>query len=540
VNDKGDSNLELRVVALCATLKDFDLTCGMLTRAGIESVSCSDLHDVCKKISEGAGAVLVVEEALSITGNDELSRYLAHQPFWSDIPLLVLARAGADSTRVAAAMDRRGTVAVLERPIRVVALVSAVRSALQARKRQYQLREDGEQLKRNHQTFFNLVKNTPFGTYIINSDFCLIEVSQGAEKVFGNIDPLIGRDFAEILRILWPEPFASEAIGHFRHTLATGETYHNYDTTEKRADINNVESYDWKLERITLPDDTFGVVCYFYDLTEVKNLQEALRRANDELEARVEERTCELAEANRSLQSESAAREKAQDERLLLLKQIITVQEDERRRIARDMHDHFGQQLTAMRLNLNAIQNLPRLDDTLREKLGETERLAESLDSDVSFLVWELRPTALDDLGLKAAVHNYVRKWSDQYEIAAAFHGDTFDDTVFPAGAATNLYRIVQEALTNVSKHARANKATVVIKRRDNEIILIVEDNGRGVELSTQKRTGLGLKGMRERADLIGGRMEIESAPGKGTTIYVTIPLDTTHKTNGKKGKRDE
>ena len=496
MNDNGTSIKELRVLALCATPKDFDLTKSILSKAGIECVSCCDLGELCDEITKGAGAVLVVEEALTSNANNEFSRYLAQQPAWSDIPILVLARSGADSTRIAAAMETLGTVAVLERPIRVVALVSSVRSALQARKRQYQVRDDGEQLKRNHQTFFNLVKNTPYGVYIIDSDFRLIEVSAGAQKVFSSVHPLIGRDFAEILQILWAEPFASEAIGHFRRTLATGETYHNYDTTEQRADIRDVESYDWKLERITLPDESFGVVCYFYDLTELKNLQEALHRANDELEDRVKGRTAELAEANRSLKNESAAREKAQEERLLLLKQILTVQEDERRRIARDMHDHFGQKVTAMRLNLNAIHSIAGLDQKVEEKLGEMEQLAESLDSDVSFLVWELRPTALDDLGLMAAVEHYVRKWSEQYEIAAAFHGDTIDDEAFPPGTATNMYRIVQEALTNVAKHSHAAKASVVIKRRGSKISLIVEDNGRGIDLATQKRTGLGLKGM--------------------------------------------
>ena len=138
-----------------------------------------------------------------------------------------------------------------------------------------------EQLRRNHETFYNLVQNAPFGIYIVDADFRLIQVSAGSQKVFSNIKPLLGRDFAEILRTIWEEPFASEAIGHFRRTLATGETYHAWDTTEQRANVGQLESYDWKIERILLPDGQFGVVCYFYDLTEQKQTEKALRESEE-------------------------------------------------------------------------------------------------------------------------------------------------------------------------------------------------------------------------------------------------------------------
>jgi PAS domain S-box-containing protein len=117
-------------------------------------------------------------------------------------------------------------------------------------------------------TFDGLIRSNPFGVYVVDSDFRLAHVSRGATKVFENVRPLIGRDFAEVLRVIWQEPFASEAIGRFRHTLDTGEPFGSPSTVEQRADIAETEAYDWRIERIAMPDGRPGVVCYFYDLSE--------------------------------------------------------------------------------------------------------------------------------------------------------------------------------------------------------------------------------------------------------------------------------
>ena len=141
-------------------------------------------------------------------------------------------------------------------------------------------RKQAEQLLRqNHDTFFNLIQNAPFGLYIVDAQFRLRQVSSAAQKVFSNISPLLGRDFEEVLRLVWTEPFVSDALGHFRHTLATGQPYAAPNTTEQRQNIPDVESYDWKIERITLPDGQFGVVCYFYDITERMQAAQALRES---------------------------------------------------------------------------------------------------------------------------------------------------------------------------------------------------------------------------------------------------------------------
>ena len=136
-----------------------------------------------------------------------------------------------------------------------------------------------EQLRRNNDTFISLIENSPFGLYVVDAQFRMRQVSNASQKVFSHVRPLIGRDFEEIIRMIWAEAFASEVIGHFRHTLETGEPYSAPNTTEQRNDIPDVESYDWKIERITLPDGQFGVVCYFYDITERKQAEEALRES---------------------------------------------------------------------------------------------------------------------------------------------------------------------------------------------------------------------------------------------------------------------
>ncbi|WP_323765455.1 PAS domain-containing protein [Marinovum sp.] len=132
-------------------------------------------------------------------------------------------------------------------------------------------------LRAAHDTFRDLVARSPFGIYTVDADFRLHQVSHGAQKVFENVNPLIGRDFSEVLRVIWPEPFASETIGLFRRTLETGEPYHSPSMVETRADIKEREAYDWKIERLTLPDGRDGVVCHFYDLTERQRFEEQIK-----------------------------------------------------------------------------------------------------------------------------------------------------------------------------------------------------------------------------------------------------------------------
>ena len=217
----------------------------------------------------------------------------------------------------------------------------------------------------------------------------------------------------------------------------------------------------------------------------------------------------------------------AEHARTELLAHLVFVQEDERRRIARDMHDQFGEQLTALSLRIALIREACGQRADLANHVAALAEIADRLDRDVDQLVWELRPTALDDLGLRAALANYIQEWSERSGIAAELHTSGLLDDRLASEVETALYRIAQEALNNVAKHSRARRVEVILERRPDCVLLILEDDGVGFAGADDggAHQGYGLVGMRERAALVGATLEIESTPGKGTTILVRIAV---------------
>jgi two-component system sensor histidine kinase UhpB len=225
----------------------------------------------------------------------------------------------------------------------------------------------------------------------------------------------------------------------------------------------------------------------------------------------------------------------AERARTELLARLVFAQEDERRRIAREMHDQFGEQLTALGRGIGALKEACGDRADLQAKVEALEAIARQLDRDVDQLVWELRPTALDDLGLRAALANYLHDWSARVGISAELHTSGLLDDRLASETETTLYRIAQEALTNVAKHAQAKNVDVILERRSDSVLLIVEDDGVGFEPPAgnggRAGQGFGLLGMQERAALVGASLQIESAAGKGTTVFVRMdaaPRSTT------------
>jgi len=208
---------------------------------------------------------------------------------------------------------------------------------------------------------------------------------------------------------------------------------------------------------------------------------------------------------------------------------LINAEEHERLRLSRELHDQIGQSLAAVLLSIKRIEK--QAGNEVRGQLQKLRGELNTIGQIIHRTAWDLRPASIDELGLASALSNYVSQWGEQCAIRTKFHCNekAFED--LPEDVRITIYRITQEALTNVAKHATgAIAVTVVLSRVDGMVRLTVEDNGCGFDTASEQKSkhssdGLGLVGMRERLSVIGGELEIESSVGTGTTIFARIPI---------------
>lgn len=333
-----------------------------------------------------------------------------------------------------------------------------------------------ELLERNAETFTSLVAGNPFGIYVIDADFKLVQISQGAQAVFANIHPLIGRDFEEILRLIWTEPFASQTIATFHSTLATGEPFVSLSMVEKRANIDEVEAYDWRIERVTLPDGRYGVVCYFYDLSE-RNASEA--RLNQAL-------------ADKDL-------------------------------LAREIDHRVKNSLTVVGSLLSMQRNASTSDDT-RAALDEAAARV------IAVARIHERLHKSDVLGIVAFGEYLEELCSDLASSMRRANVKMDCQTVavnMPAEAALSLALISNELITNAFKHgcaAGATEISVALTDDAGVVSLTVKDNGSGIPvLQTDSSASLGLKLVGALARQLNAELTLP-APGMPAIFIVSLP----------------
>ncbi|MDF2749945.1 MAG: sensor histidine kinase [Gaiellaceae bacterium] len=205
-----------------------------------------------------------------------------------------------------------------------------------------------------------------------------------------------------------------------------------------------------------------------------------------------------------------------------VVRRVVAAQEAERKRLARELHDETGQALTSILLGLKPLERAA--DEQLAEAVASVRTLVVSTLQDVRRLAVELRPAALDDFGLVPAVTRLTDTFREQTGMHVELEARLSEERL-PPEVETALYRIVQEALTNVVKHSGATRVSVLLTERDHAVAAMVEDDGVGFELEGAREDGLGLVGMRERIGLVGGRLQVESSAGAGTTVVAEVPV---------------
>jgi len=395
-----------------------------------------------------------------------------------------------------------------------------------------------EVLRRNEALFSALVQQAPVGVYVVDDQFRLQQVNPRAAPAFSTIQPLAGRDFSEVVHRLWPKKTADEIVDRFRRTLKTGQPYYAPEFSDRRADTGVTESYEWEIQRLTLPDGRHGVVCFFSDITERKQAEatqlrvEVLAASNRKLEEEIVRRRA----VEKALKNSERYQRRLHWQLRQLSHQILRAGEEERKRISRELHDQVAQTLVGLNVHLESLSREATIrPEHLRERILSMQQLVGKSVEVVHQFARNLRPTVLDDLGLVPALNAFIKEYSERTGIQIQFTPLTPGRmNELDSDSRTVLYRIAQSALINVAQHALADRVNLSIRRLRNGIQMKIKDGGVGFDvdevLAAKRHQRLGILGMRERVEMVGGQFAVKSVPGHGTTITAKVPFGTRSK----------
>ena len=358
----------------------------------------------------------------------------------------------------------------------------------------------------------------------------VVSWNAGAERLKGYTSKeIIGKHFS----VFYPQ---EDLMNDKPQNILAEATRHGQSQDEGWR-IRKDGSRFWASVVITALRDPHGNLLGFAkltrDTTEKREKENALTKAKEVLELRVEQRTAVLTRVNHELRTEIAERERAEqqlktslDQLRALAARLQSIREEERTSISREIHDELGQACTAIKMDLALIgRKLTKKQTQLHSKVDSAIQLVDSMIVILRRIASELRPRTLDDLGLSAALESHAQEFESRTGIRCsvtlpqeALHLD--------ADRSTAIFRIFQESLTNVARHAHATRVEALLEIQNDRIIFQVIDNGSGFDPAEAKaRRSLGLVGMQERALLLNGDLKIEGAPGAGTTLTLTIPL---------------
>ena len=332
----------------------------------------------------------------------------------------------------------------------------------------------------------------------------------GAERIFGySATEMIGRSILTLI----PDHLHRDKAWLLA-TVRGAHDIHTYDAVRLTKDHRSI---DVSVTLSPLRDAVgqfVGVSKVIRDISERKRAETLLHQAHEALELKVQERTAELRRANNSLRELSG--------------RLMLVQEEERSRLARDLHDEVGQLLTALKIDLQDIQH-GEVGEARYDSLTDSLVLVDHLLTQVRTLALDLRPSLLDDLGLVPALRWYANRQATRNGWTLSLSIEDMTGRV-PAPIEVACFRVVQEALTNIAKYARAKTIDLTLRRHDEEVTLILQDDGVGFDVPSARQRAqggesIGLLGMEERVRLAGGKLVIVSAAGQGTGLQLCFSL---------------
>jgi PAS domain S-box-containing protein len=383
-------------------------------------------------------------------------------------------------------------------------------------------------VKQRAAQYQTLLNQAPLGVYLVDADFRIRDVNPTALRVFGDIPNLIGRDLEEVMHLLWDKRFADEIVAIFKSTLSIGVPYQTPERIEYRIDRDATEFYDWRVDRIPLPEGGFGVVCYFRDISDqvrarvaISESEDRFRKLAETLESEVRIRTRELEERN------SEVLEQAQTVQALS-RNLTHVQDEERRHIARELHDSAGQTLTVLGMTLAGLAQLTsRSEPPVVAKIVDAQTSVQQLTQEIRTASYLLHPPLLDEAGLPAALKMYVEGVSERSGLSVTL---TLPEGIerFSRDVELAIFRVVQECLTNIHRHSGSKSAAISVSYSEDALSVKVTDCGKGISAEKlsgiqSNGSGVGIRGMSERVRQLGGKINIKS-DSSGTTVSVLLP----------------
>ncbi|RYZ07524.1 MAG: hypothetical protein EOO73_11100 [Myxococcales bacterium] len=382
-----------------------------------------------------------------------------------------------------------------------------------------ELKSKVDELGHANSDLHNLMGATAIATVFLDRELRIMRFTPPAVEIFSLIATDVGRPLGDLRhRLKYPELLSDAA-----------RVLSQLVPVEREVEESGGLFFLARLLPYRTTDDRIaGVVLTFVDVTERQVAKLAAVQAKNDLEIRVQERTSQLDAVNVALRQEVIGHREAERGRQELQRLLLNAQEAERTRISRELHDEVGQQISALMLGLKDLES-SALDDKSLHKLHDLRATTEHVGRDIHALAYQLRPLALDELGLVRALGGYLDNWQERTGVNVDFVTTGIEDARLPDPIETTIYRVVQEATNNVLKHASAKNVSVSLELRNQYLTAIVDDDGIGfdsaaIERSTHLRR-IGIAGMRERAEIVGGDLTVESNPGQGTTVRIRVPV---------------